>query len=205
MTHKGNTIRLAVLMVAGTVGWAHAIEPVDQSYVRSLAAPGKTVLVMEYSDATGAVVERKGYASADGFEAISGTQFRVNANTVVKLYGLEPCSGDMVNQSEGFTGKCADWALSGLNTELENPKVIYCRAFVSEQNAAEQDASCYLYVYFPGAMDSVYNLEEQLVSTGFLRLERDRAGNLLRPDLEESAAIGKEGYGMWADPRVQAQ
>ena len=82
MTHKGNAVGLSVLMLAGTIGWAHAIEPVDQSYVRSLAAPGKTVMVMEYSDATGAVVERKGYASANGFNAISGTQFRVNANSM---------------------------------------------------------------------------------------------------------------------------
>lgn len=205
MTRKSNTFGLAVLVLVGATASVRAIEPVDQGYVRSLAAPGKTVLVMEYSDATGAVVERKGYASADGFKAVSGTEFRINSDTTVKLYGLAACDGDMVNQSEGYTGSCADWALNGLTTELKNPKVIYCRAFISEQNAAEQDASCYLYTYFPGAMDSVYNLEEQLVSTGFLRLEKGGSGNLLRPDLEESAAIGKEGYGMWADPRVQAQ
>lgn len=205
MTHKSNTFGLAVLLMAGTIASAQAIEPIDQSYVRSLAAPGKTVLVMEYSDATGAVVDRKGYAAADGFKAISGTAFAINASTTVNLYGLEACDGDMVNEREGFTGSCADWALQGLTIELKNPKVIYCRAFVSEQNAAQQDASCYVYVYFPDALDSVYNLEEQLVSMGNLRLAKDRAGEPLRPDLEDDAEIGKQGYGMWADPRVQAQ
>lgn len=205
MKHEISPSVMALVAMAAMVTAAHGIEAVDDSYVRSLAAAGKTVLVMEYSDAAGLVVARKGYASADGFKPISGTAFRINASTTVNLYGLESCNGDMVNLKEDFTGTCSDWALEGLTVELTNPKVIFCRAFVSEQNAKEQDASCYVYVYFPGAMDSVYNLEEQLVSTGFLRLERDRAGNPLRPDLEDSAQIGKSGYGMWSDPRVQAQ
>ena len=48
---------------------AHAAGPVDESYVRSLAAPGKTVLVMEYYDGQGKVIGRKGFASASGFRA----------------------------------------------------------------------------------------------------------------------------------------
>lgn len=47
---------------------AYAAGPVDEAYVRSLAAPGKTVLWMEYYDGQGNVSERKGYASASGLQ-----------------------------------------------------------------------------------------------------------------------------------------
>lgn len=195
-----------VLAAATTVtGTAQAIEPIDESYVSSLAAPGKIVLVMEYSDAAGEVVNRKGYASAEDFSAISGTSFRIDGNTTINLYGVEPCDGEMVNMNEGFSGSCADWALQGITEQLGSAKVAYCRSFVSEQNATNQDASCYIYVYYPGALNGVFNLEEQLVSTGFLRISKDAAGKPLRPDLADSESIGRKGYGMWADSRIKAQ
>ena len=205
MKQVGSTSALTLATMAAMLSSAYAIDDVDKDYVRSLAAPGKTVLVMEYSDAAGVVVDRKGFASADGFAPTSGTSFRIDANTTINLYGVEPCTGEMVNAREGYSGSCDAWALQGIGNELRNAKVIYCRAFVSEQNATEQDATCYTYTYFPGALDFVDNIEEQLVSTGFLRLSKDASGNPKRPDLAESDAIGRKGYGMWADPRVQAQ
>ena len=180
----------------------HAAGPVDEAYVRSLAAPGKTVLVMEYYDGQGKVSERKGYASASGFKAISATDFRVDARLTVHLSGIEPCEGDMLNRKEDFAGSCEDYARQGLATLLQSPRVIYCRAFVSEAGAPAQDATCYGYYNYPGSLDTVDMFEEQLVSLGSHRVTRRPDGTLARADLKEAQDIGQRGYGMWADPRI---
>ncbi|MDI6028999.1 hypothetical protein QBK99_22760 [Corticibacterium sp. UT-5YL-CI-8] len=184
---------------------AYAAGLVDEAYVRSLAAPGKTVLVMEYYDGQGKVADRKGYASASGFKAVSATDFRVDADLTVHLYGIEPCKGDMVNRKEGFAGSCDDYARQGLATLLQSPRVIYCRAFVSETGARTQDATCYGYYNYPGSLDSIDMFEEQLVSLGTHRIEKGADGIPTRADLKEAEDIGRRGYGMWADPRVAGE
>ena len=184
---------------------AYAAGPVDEAYVRSLAAPVKIVLVMEYYDGQGNVLERKGYASASGFKAVSPTDFRVDATLTVHLYGIEPCTGDMVNRKEGFAGSCEDYARQGLATLLQSPRVIYCRAFVSETGAQAQDATCYGYYNYPGSLDTVDMFEEQLVSLGSHRVAKRPDGTPTRTDLKEAEDIGRRGYGMWADPRIAAQ
>lgn len=184
---------------------AHAAGPVDEAYVRSLAAPGKTVLVMEYYDGQGNVAERKGFASASGFRTVSPTEFRVDADLTVHLYGIEPCEGDMVNRDEGFAGSCEDYARQGLEMLLQSPRVIYCRAFVSETGAPVQDATCYGYYHFPGSLDTIDMFEEQLVSLGSHRVAKRPDGTPARTDLGEAEAIGRRGYGMWVDPRIAGQ
>lgn len=184
---------------------AHAAGAIDEAYVRSLAAPGKTVLVMEYYDGQGNVAERKGFASASGFRAISPTEFRVDTDLTVHLYGIEPCEGDMVNRKEDFAGSCQDYARQGLETLLQSPRVIYCRAFVSETGAPVQDATCYGYYHFPGSLDTIDMFEEQLVSLGSHRIAKRPDGTPTRTDLDEAEAIGRSGHGMWADPRIAGQ
>ncbi|MBZ9747658.1 hypothetical protein LB516_20640 [Mesorhizobium sp. CO1-1-7] len=193
-----------VLCLASLVP-AIAAEPVDQAYIRSLAAPGKTVLVVEYYDGQGSIAERKGFASTSGFKAVSPIDFRVDSKTVLRLYGIEPCEGDLVNRREDFSGTCADYARKGLGTLLQSPKVIFCRAFVSEANAPLQDATCYGYYNYPGSVDTVDMFEEQLVSVGSHRVARNPDGTAVRKDLAEAEQIGRGGYGMWADPRIKAQ
>lgn len=184
---------------------AHAAGPVDKSYVRSLAAPGKTVLVMEYYDGQGSVTQRKGFASASGFRASSSTTFRVDANLTVHLYGIEPCDGDMVNRKEDFAGTCEDYARRSLEALLQSPRVVYCRSFVSETGAAVQDATCYGYYKYPASLDTVDMFEEQLVSVGSHRIAKRQDGSPARADLNEAEAIGRGGFGMWADPRHAGQ
>ena len=55
---------------------------------------------------------------------------------------------------------------------------------------------------FAGSLDSVDNFEEQLLSLGALRLAKKPDGTLMRPDLADAEKIGRQGFGMWADPRV---
>lgn len=184
---------------------AYAAEPIDEAYVRSLVAPGKTVLVMEYYDGQGEVAERKGFASASGFRAISATEFQVDANLTVHLYGIEPCKGDMVNRKENFAGSCEDYGRRGLETLLQSPRVIYCRAFISETGATTQDATCYGYYNYPGSLDTVDMFEEQLVSVGSHRIAKGSDGTPSRADLIQAEEIGRGGYGMWADPRIAGQ
>jgi hypothetical protein len=183
---------------------AGAVEPVDEDYVRSLASPGKAVLVMEYRDDEGRVNKRRGFASISGFASLSATDFRIDAGTVIHLYGIEPCEGDLVNDREAFAGSCQAYAREGLDTLLQGAKVIFCRAFVREENAPVQDATCYGYYSYPD-FDAVYMFEQQLVSVGAHRIARTPDGTPLRADLEEAEAIGKIGYGMWADPRIGAR
>lgn len=204
---EARTMRRAGVCLMAVSGClpAYAAGPVDDAYVRSLAAPGKTVLVMEYYDGQGKAAERKGYASASEFHAISAANFRVNANLTVHLYGIEPCQGDMVNRREDFAGTCEDYARQGLETLLQSPRVIYCRAFVSEAGAQVQDATCYGYYHYPGILDTVDMFEEQLVSTGRHRIAYGSDGIPTRADLKEAEAIGRRGYGMWADPRIAEQ
>ncbi len=90
-------------------------------------------------------------------------------------------------------------------TLLQSPKVIYCRAFVTEQNAPLQDATCYGYYNYPGSLDTVDMFEEQLVSLGTHRIAKKADGSPARADLVEAEKIGRGGYGMWADPRIKQQ
>ena len=145
------------------------------------------------------------YASASGFTAVSATDFRVDASLTVHLYGIEPCQGDMVNLKEDFAGSCDDYAHQALATLLQSPRVIYCRAFVSETGAQSQDATCYGYYNYPGSLDTIDMFEEQLVSLGGHRIAKRPDGTPARSDLEEAEAIGRRGYGMWADPRIAEQ
>lgn len=182
-----------------------AAEAINDAYVRSLAAPGRTVLVLEYYDGQQSVAERKGYSSASGFSSISPTEFRVDRDVAIRLFGIEPCSGDMVNRREDFAGSCDDFARRGLETLLQSPRVLFCRAFVSEMNAAVQNATCYGYYHFPGSLDTVDMFEEQLVSLGTHRIAKRPDGTPARDDLEEAERIGRGGFGMWADPRIREQ
>lgn len=182
-----------------------AAEAIDEAYVRSLAAPGRTVLVVEYYDGQQGVAERKGYSSPTGFNPISPTEFRVDRDVAIRLYGIEPCSGDMVNRQEDFAGSCDEFATRGLETLLQSPRVVFCRAFVSEMNAAVQNATCYGFYHFPGTLDTVDMFEEQLVSLGTHRIAKRADGSPSRDDLDEAERIGRGGFGMWADPRVREQ
>lgn len=194
-------------IVVSAIGFALSIDPlaaaeaVDKAYVQSLASPGKTVLVVQYYDGTGKVVSRKGFASAAGFRAISPTEIGVDDRTSLRLYGLETCGGEMVNRKEDFAGRCEDFAREQLATLLKSPKVILCRAFLSEEKAPRQNVTCFGYYNFPGSLDSIDNLEEELLSLGALRLIRKPDGTLMRQDLIEAEKVGQKGFGMWADPR----
>ncbi|WP_292299063.1 hypothetical protein [Mesorhizobium sp.] len=196
---------LGSMAAAAAASSAVAAPPVDKAYIRSLATPGKTVLVVEYYDGQSRVVDRKGYASSNGYKAASATEIRVDQKLSLRLFGIEPCAGDMVNRKENYTGTCSDFARHGLMTLLQSPRVILCRAFLAEQQAQVQDATCYGYYNFPGSLDSVDMFEEQLVSLGSHRIARKTDGSPARPDLMEAEKIGRSGYGMWADPRIKGQ
>ena len=150
-------------------------------------------------------VEGGSFASVSGYEATSPTDFRVDEKLSVHLFGIEPCDGDMVNRQEDFVGSCAEFAQRGLATLLQSPRVIYCRAFVTEQHSPMQDATCYGYYNYPGSLDSVDMFEEQLVSLGTHRIVKKADGSLARADLVDAEKIGRAGHGMWADPRIKQQ
>ncbi|WP_104827922.1 hypothetical protein [Rhizobium sp. NXC24] len=176
---------------------------VDEAYVKSFAAPGKTVLIVEYYNGDRKVVGRRGFASATGFKVASPTDIAVADKVRLHLFGLEPCVGEMVNRKENFAGRCEDFAREQLAILLKSPKVLFCRAFVSEENAPLQDATCFGYYNYPGTLDTVDNIEEQLLSLGAVKLSKKPDGTLMRPDLAGAEKIGRSGFGMWADPRVQ--
>lgn len=193
---------IATAMVLAALG-SRAFAAGEPAYIKSLAAPGKMVLVVEYYDGDRTVVSRKGYASAIGFRASSPNEIMVDSKTTLHLYGVEPCQGEMINRKEGFSGSCEEFAQQQLKILLKYPKVILCRAFLTEENAARQDVTCFGYYFFPGSLDSISNFEEDLLSLGALRLAKKADGSLMRPDLAEAERIGRQGFGMWADPRTK--
>lgn len=198
-TTLGTAAAIALAFTGAAFAQASAV---DKNYVKSLAAPGKTVLVIEYYDGNGKVVERKGFASTSGYKATSPTSFSAGKDLSINLYGIKPCDGDFVNRKEDYSGSCAEFAKDQLGTMLQSPKVLFCRAFLTEMNAPKQEATCYGYYNYPGAMDSVDNLESQLLSLGAVKLDTDKNGKPQRPDLLNDEKIGKEGqFGMWADSR----
>ena len=201
--NTAKAVGMAVAVVVAAVPISRAAGPVDPTYMKSLAAPGKTVLVVEYYDGANAVVSRKGFASVTGFRASSPVDIDVNGKSALHLYGLEPCEGEMVNRKENYAGSCRDFAQQQLQILLKSPRVILCRAFLSEENAARQDVTCFGYYNFPESLDSIDNFEEQLLSLGALRLEKKPDGTLMRPDLAAAEKIGRQGFGMWADPRTE--
>jgi len=194
------TAGTALCLLAGAASAAPAI---NKDYVRQLAAPGKTVLVIEYYNGKGEVAGRKGFSSANGYRALSGTDIQVDEKVTVHLYGIQPCDGSLVNRAEGYSGTCAEFAKEQLQIMVQSPKVLFCRAFITEIDAPKQNVTCWGYYYYPNAMDSVDMLEEQLVSLGAVKIARKKDGTPERPDLLEAERIGKNGsYGMWADPRI---
>lgn len=194
-----------MLSAALPVAWGMAAGAVDHDYIRALAAPGKSVLVIEYYDTDRKPVARTGFAAADGFRSRSAVDIAVGSQLTLHLFGVEPCQGEMVNRREGFAGSCDAYARAQLDILLKPAKVIFCRAFLTERDAPLQDVTCFVYTHYPGALDAVTNVEEQLLSIGALRLSRNHVGLPLRPDLEGAERIGRTGYGMWENPGVQAQ
>jgi hypothetical protein len=203
MKNSGALVALTLLAFANI---SFAAEPIDKAYVKSLAAPDKKVLVVEYLDGADKVVDRKGYASETGWNAKAATEFEATKGVVLKLFGVAPCTGELVVKTENFAGTCEEYAKANLQTMLSSAHVIFCRSFVTEQAAAFQDTTCYGYYAVPGAMDSVDMIEEQLVSLGALRPTKKADGTNARPDLADAEEIGKKGsYGMWSDPRRRSQ
>ena len=180
-------------------------EAVNEAYIRSMAAPEGSVLVVEYRDGNGGVTDRRGFASRSGFRPRSPTQIRINESLAIRLHGIEPCQGEMVNEKEGYAGPCHDYARHGLEVLLRAPSVIFCRALAREAGARLQNASCHGYYSYPGAADTIAMFEEQLVSLGIHRIVRTPDGTALRADLEAAERIGRTGFGMWADPTISAR
>ncbi|MCF1450516.1 hypothetical protein FS815_27470 [Agrobacterium vitis] len=194
---------IALLMIGHP---AQAAPDINKDYIRSLAAPGKMVLVIEYYDGAGNVVSRKGYSSPTPFQAASPTDIKVNDSTSIKLYGLKPCDGEFVNRRDDYAGSCDAYAKDQLAAMLKGSKVVFCRAFMTEANAGTQNATCFSYTSFPGSMDSVDMIEEQLVSLGAVTVTTKADGSPVRPDLANAQKIAVEGaFGMWADPRTKKQ
>lgn len=199
-------MRLPVTIMASAlaISAALAAPPIDESYIRSLASPGKKVLVIEYYDGQGGVAERRGFASPEPFGVVSATELRANAGTVIHLYGVEPCEGEMVNRVEEFAGTCEDFAVQQLEIMMRAASVVFCRAFMSEAGTPRQNATCYTWSYFPPSLDAIDMIEEQLVSLGALRVATGADGRPLRTDLGEAEDISRAtGLGMQSDPRTR--
>jgi hypothetical protein len=196
-------MRLLALISAAFVALAPALgsaaEPIDKAYIRSLGAPGATIVVMEYRSHQAAQVERQGYRLKTPARASSATSFAVSESLEVSLWGVRPCEGTVSSAWEGFEGSCAEFAQLQLGRLLRNSRVIYCRAFASEKEKPTQNATCFTHHVVEGAMDAVDMIEEQLVSIGALRVERDSDGAALRPDLIAGEKLGKAGaFGLWS-------
>lgn len=156
---------------------AFAAEQIDKNYVRSLSIPDHFVFVMEYRKADQSVVDREGLQSEVPFSSVNSTGFSVGQTRHIQFYGVQPCNGAITVRREGFDGNCEDYARTQLEILLRHPRVVFCRAFEDERGKSRQQATCFAHHYFPGSLDSVDMLEEQLVSIGALRLSRSQTAS----------------------------
>lgn len=169
---------------------------VDKSYVKSLASPDKTVLVIDFRDANGKTVERQGFANSRGFSVTGSTTFAVDANNHINLASIKPCSGSISIPADDYHGSCSGYAQQQLAVQLKNPRVIYCVANFSEKNASEKNAACWGYWFFAGTLDSVSSIEAELLSVGAVELN-DKSN---RADLVDAEEIAKKQHvGIWAE------
>ncbi len=194
---------ITLTLLTMTSNHSYADDLINKNYIRSLASPEKYVAVIEYTDANGKVIERKGFASSKGWKAVSPTEFLLAKGVKMNLFGVTPCQGQLVNKRENFSGSCDDYATQHLQIWIKNPKVLLCRSYMHEKNAPSQNTTCYGWYYLPGALDSVDNLEDQLVGVGALKVATKPDSTPLRPDLlpaQKTSQVGMGGLGMWEDP-----
>jgi len=171
---------------------------VDKSYIKSLASPDKTVLVVDYRDGNGKTVDRQGFANSRGFSVSAPTKFSIDENNQINLAAIKPCSGSITVPADDYQGSCAGYAQAQLAVQLKNPRVIYCIANFAEKNASEKNATCWGYWFFPGTLDSVSSIEDELLSVGAVELNE----KINRADFVDAMAIAKKQHvGIWAESK----
>lgn len=163
---------------------------VDAAYIKSLASPDKIVLVIDYRDATGKTIERQGFANSRGFSVTGATTFAIDENNHINLAAIKPCNGSITVPADDYRGSCAGYAQEQLAVQLKNPRVIYCVANFAEKNTSEKNATCWGYWFFPGTLDSVSSIENELLSVGAVELNEKSN----RADFVDAMAIAKKQH-----------
>ena len=199
-------LALAAALAVGITVPAHAIEKPSIGYMQSLERADRFVFVMEWIDPRlRAAVEREGLASPEPFAPFGedGTLITISKDRAIKLSGITACDDDTPIQYEDFQGTCRSMAVEGLDIQLRRATVLLCRSFVGNKDRAIQPASCFTYTNIDGVMIAVDNVEEQLVSGGWVFASRRSNGERVRPDLREAESIAiNMKMGLWSMRRV---
>ena len=201
---RSASILLAALALASLApSAALALDAPALDYMRKLARPDRTVLVMEYIDLRlNAATERVGMMARERFRAVDGVTIRVSDELAVRLSGLMPCTSDVPVQHDDYQGTCAGLAAEGLDIELRHASVLLCRAYADQKGKPVQEATCYTYTRIGDALESVDMVEESLVGGGWAFAARGADGVPERADLaaaERMAAVS--GLVLWSmDP-----
>ena len=194
----------AVLAVASLApDAALALDAPALDYMRELARPDRTLLVMEYIDARlNAATERVGMMVRERFRPVDGTTIRVSDELAVRLGGVVPCASNVPVQHEDYQGTCAGLAAEGLDIELRHASVLLCRAYADQRGQSVQEATCYTYTRIGDALESVDMVEESLVGGGWAFAARGADGVPQRGDLAAAERMAAtNGFVLWSmDP-----
>lgn len=189
--------RTLIAALAGSMSLApaFALEAPTLDYMRELARPDRTVLVMEYiAPRLNAAIERTGLAAPERFRPLDGRTIRISDDLVIRLGGVAPCRSDVPVQHEDYQGTCVGLAAEGLDIELRHASVLLCRAYADQRDEPVQEATCYTYTVIGDALESVDPVEARLVGGGWAFASRNADGTPERADLavaEQQAAANR--------------
>ena len=169
-------------------------EPVTVQTMLSFEKPGQRTFVLErYDPKTGALIDRVIEPLKSPPELVTAKDFtrRINGRTF-KSYGLDVCPVKKINYF-GELRDCADGIKEDMSMTAPRTTVYLCRSLAS----AEQPETAHCYYVLKdrlptgerqgGAIDS----EDGLVMFGYAKIIQNH-GSSLRPELEESQALGVE-------------
>ena len=195
--------RTAMVVIALTLpAKAFALEAPTVGYMQSLQKQNRFVFVMEWIDPRlRAAMEREGFASKQPFTPLGedGTVIRIASDRAIKLAGITACDDDTPIQYEDFQGTCRTLASEGLDIQLRRASALLCRAFIEHKEAPVPPATCFTYTAIGDAMIAVDNVEQQLVSGGWVFAARRANGRRTRPDLRDAESIAiNMRLGLWS-------
>jgi len=190
-----------LLALAGSaLGQSRAIPDPPKDYMRQLARAGQYVLVVEYFDPKlNAAVERLGLRSKRPFDPQGPVDIKASDSMALILGGIAPCASGEPISYEDFSGPCRDLTRYGLEQITRNARVLLCRAYLDQRGRAAQEAACFAYTIFPGALESVDPVEATLVAQGMAFVARGADGKPERPDLVSSEELARsQRLALWS-------
>lgn len=197
MKHIVSTLIATVAFTAASVAQeapSPFAEPTTK-YLVEFRKPHEKVFVLERYDANGKLYGRDVENITTPVEIADGTHRKINGKPFV-LRGLNSCPTTKVIYNAQQTWDCQAAAKDYAGAVYNNrATVILCKTLVVTSTPGTPDpVSCYALVGTGANLDplAVSNDDDAMVFQGLASIGLSKDGNSLRPDLQQSAIMGKQ-------------